>query len=104
MATYKQAYEAYLVNRMEEGGTPAAMEACLLDYNTVSLPTFVPQELYKEWFYGESHVCTTCAKEFKFTTIEPVKTEDETTCHVCLSRSTTEDDENGTSKDSGSAE
>lgn len=103
MATYKQAYEAHLVNRMEEGGTPADMEACLLDYNAVGLPTFVPQALYKAWFFSESHVCTTCAKEFKFTTIEPVQVNNETTCHVCLSRSTTEDDEDGTSEDSGSA-
>lgn len=90
MATYRQAYEAFLTTKMEEGGAPALMEACLADFNAVASPDYRPGDVYKAWFYGALHDCSTCGKSFKFTIVEQPEVDKETTCHPCLSRSTTQ--------------
>lgn len=86
MASYLEQYQQHLEDQLAKGGKPAAMEACLKEYNFAGDPMWNPGQLFKAWASGTTFTCIDCRTDYKID--NPVST-NETRCEKCKCAATT---------------
>ena len=82
MSTYLKAYQDRLQSKLQKGGSPEEMAACVDEFNAVGVPDAKPTDQFFVWMKIFEHDCSSCSKSYVVTALHEMT--DEQTCSTCL--------------------
>ncbi len=81
--TYRDDYTEHLRQAMADGGTPAAMDAAVNEYNDAERPAWKGSAGFTAWANVRAHRCAICDAGFVLPAVTTVNPDDEPKCEKC---------------------